>query len=163
MAVGDAHVFPGFLTPVLTQLSFQSHRLLFSHASAEVRGENTPERKFGSTGSRTHNHQVMSPTLSPVIRPGGVTVQYHAFARARIYLISIIALQKYFQYFDQTFQRNQSVATTHGVIVTQVWLSGFMYNRPSHCTFAVLTKKKNFFLNKLRISYTKQTYECHLF
>ena len=36
MAVGDAHVFPGFLTPVLTQLSFQSHQLLFSHASAEV-------------------------------------------------------------------------------------------------------------------------------
>ena len=29
MAVGDAIVFPGFLTPVLTQLSFQ---LFFSHA-----------------------------------------------------------------------------------------------------------------------------------
>ena len=44
MAVGDAHVFPGFLlTPVLTQLSFQNHRLLFSHALAEVRGENTPK------------------------------------------------------------------------------------------------------------------------
>ena len=38
------HTFPGFLTPVLTQISFQSHRLLFSHASAEVRGENKPER-----------------------------------------------------------------------------------------------------------------------
>ena len=46
MAVGDVHVLPGFLTSVLTQLSFQSHRLLFSHASAEIRGENTPERKF---------------------------------------------------------------------------------------------------------------------
>ena len=45
MAVGNTHVFPGFLTPVLTQLSFQSERLLFSHASAEVRGENKPERK----------------------------------------------------------------------------------------------------------------------
>ena len=45
MAVGDAHVFPGFLSPVLTQLSFQSHGLFFSHASAEVRGENTPIRK----------------------------------------------------------------------------------------------------------------------
>ena len=43
MAVGDAYVFPGFLTPVLTLLFFQSHRLLFSHASADVRGENTPE------------------------------------------------------------------------------------------------------------------------
>ena len=37
MAVGDTHAFPGFLTPVLTQLSFQSHGLLFSQATAEVR------------------------------------------------------------------------------------------------------------------------------
>ena len=59
IAVGDAHVFPGFLKPVLTQLSFQSHRLLFSHASAEVRDGNMPERKFASTGYRTHNQQVM--------------------------------------------------------------------------------------------------------
>ena len=57
MVICDAHVFPGFLTPVLTVLSFQSHRLLFSHALAEVRGENTPERKFASTGYRSHNHQ----------------------------------------------------------------------------------------------------------
>ena len=71
MAVGDAHVFPGFLTPVLTQLSFQSHRLLFSQASAEVRGENTPERKVASTGDRTRNHQVMNPTRSPLSHPGG--------------------------------------------------------------------------------------------
>ena len=42
MAVGDAYVFPGFLTPVLTQISFQSHRLIFSHASAEARGEKAP-------------------------------------------------------------------------------------------------------------------------
>ena len=44
MAVGDAHVFPGFLTPVLTQLFFPKPQT-FSHASAEVRGENTPESK----------------------------------------------------------------------------------------------------------------------
>ena len=36
MAVGDARVFPGFLTAVLAQLSSRTHRLL---ASAEVRGE----------------------------------------------------------------------------------------------------------------------------
>ena len=71
MAVDDIHVFPGFLTPVLTQLSFKSHRLLFSHASAEVRGENTPERKFASIRDRTQNHQIMSPTLSPLSNPGG--------------------------------------------------------------------------------------------
>ena len=70
MAVGDAHVFLGFLTPVLAQLSFQSHQLLFSHASAEVRGENILERKFASTGSGTHNHQVISPTHSLLSYPG---------------------------------------------------------------------------------------------
>ena len=42
MAVGDAQVFPVFITPVVTQLSFQSQRLLFSQAS-EVRGRNTLE------------------------------------------------------------------------------------------------------------------------
>ena len=70
MAAGDAHVCPGFLTPVVTQLSFQSHRLLFSHASAEVRGKNMPERKFTSTGDVIHNHQVMSPTRSPLRHRG---------------------------------------------------------------------------------------------
>ena len=62
--------------------SFQSHRLLFSHASAEVRGENTPERKVASTGDRTHNHQVMSPTRSPLSHPGGEkTLGKDVFAR----------------------------------------------------------------------------------
>ena len=61
----------GFLTQVLTQLSFQSHQLLFSHASALVIGENTPERKFALTRSPTHNHQVMSLTRSPLSHPGG--------------------------------------------------------------------------------------------
>ena len=71
MAVGDTHVFPGFLTPVLTQVSFQSHRLLSSHASAEWKGDNTPKRKFASTGSRTHKHQVMSTTRSALSHPCG--------------------------------------------------------------------------------------------
>ena len=66
MAVGETHVFPGFLTPVLTQISFKSHRLLFSHASAKARGENMLERNFALTGSQTHNHQVMSLTRSPL-------------------------------------------------------------------------------------------------
>ena len=70
MAVGDAYVFPGSLTPVLTPLFFPK-RLLFSHASAEVTGEYTPERKVASTGDRTHNHQVMSQTRSPLSYPGG--------------------------------------------------------------------------------------------
>ena len=64
MAVGDAYVFPGFLTPVLTQLFFPKPPTTFltcfcrgerrfSHASAEVRGENTPERKVASAGSNS--------------------------------------------------------------------------------------------------------------
>ena len=50
MVVGDAHVFLGVLTPVLTQLSFQSHRLLFSHASGEVRGEIRPKESSPQAG-----------------------------------------------------------------------------------------------------------------
>ena len=65
MAVGNASLFPG-----LIQLFFQSHRLLFSHASEEVRGKNTPERKFASTESQTHNHLAMSPTPSPLSHSG---------------------------------------------------------------------------------------------
>ena len=70
LVVSDAHVFPGFLTPVLTQLSFQSHQLLFSHASAELIGENTSERKFASNRYQTYKHQVMSPICSPLSHPG---------------------------------------------------------------------------------------------
>ena len=44
MAVGDAHVLPSFLTPVLTQLYFRSHRVLLPHAFAEVRGQSMPEK-----------------------------------------------------------------------------------------------------------------------
>ena len=75
MAVDDARVFPGVLTPVLKQLSFQSHCILFPHAS-EVRGENTPERKFARTGYRTHNNQVMSPTRSPLSHPDGLAYRW---------------------------------------------------------------------------------------
>ena len=69
MEGGDAHVFPGFLTPVLTQLSFQSHQLLFSHASAEVRDENTPEKKnrlnLGSN-SQPPGHESDTLTTEPL-------------------------------------------------------------------------------------------------
>ena len=63
----------GFLTPVLIELFFQSHQLPFLHASAEVRGEKSPERKFASTGDGTHKQQVMNPTRSPRSYPGGAT------------------------------------------------------------------------------------------
>ena len=79
MAVIDAQVFPGFLTLVLTQISFKSHRLLFSRASAEVSGENMPVRNFISTGSQTLNHQVMSSTRSPLSHRGGTTIVQNHF------------------------------------------------------------------------------------
>ena len=62
--------FLAFSHQYYKNFSFQSHRLLFSHATAKVRGENTPKRKVASTGDRTHNHQVMSPTRSPLSHPG---------------------------------------------------------------------------------------------
>ena len=62
--------FLAFSHQYLHNSSYQSRRLLFSHASVEVRGENTPERKFASTGSRSHDHQVISPTCSPLSLPG---------------------------------------------------------------------------------------------
>ena len=57
--------------PTNTTFFFQSHRLLCSHASAGVRDENTPERKFASTGYQTHNHKGTSPKRSPLSHPGG--------------------------------------------------------------------------------------------
>ena len=92
IVVGDTHVFPGFLTPVLTQLSFQSHWLLFSYASAEVRGENMPERNFASTGYRTHNHQFKSSTCSPLCYQGGYleSRKLKAIANNKVYFAEMI-------------------------------------------------------------------------
>ena len=59
MAVSDAHVFPGFLTSVLTQPYFPK-----PHTSAE-------ERKFASTRDQTQNHE--SDTLTTEPRAGPVT------------------------------------------------------------------------------------------
>ena len=73
MAVGDADLFPGFLTPVLRQLFFPKSPTNFLTCSAEVRGEKMPERKFASTGDRTHNHQVMSLGCSPLSHPSRPT------------------------------------------------------------------------------------------
>ena len=66
MAVGDAHVFPDFFHTT-TKATFLSPATdYFSHASAEVWGENMPKRKFALTVDQTHNHQVMSLTHSPL-------------------------------------------------------------------------------------------------
>ena len=94
-AVGDLHVFPGFLTSVLTRLSFQSRRLLFSHASAEVKSENTPQRK--SIRYRTHNHQVTSPTWSLQSRPGISTLVILHSPRWLTWIEPLFYLQNFLQ------------------------------------------------------------------
>ena len=71
MAVGDAHAFPGFLTPVLTQLFFPKLPTTFLACFCRGERRNKPERKVASSGDRTYNHQVMSPTRSPLSHPGG--------------------------------------------------------------------------------------------
>ena len=53
MAVGDAYVFPGFLTPVLTQYFFPKPPTTFSHAYAKVRGEDTPQPGIELTTTRS--------------------------------------------------------------------------------------------------------------
>ena len=74
MVVDDAHEFPGFLTPVLTQLFFPKPPTTFLTCFCRGERQNTPERKVASTGDQTHNHQVMSLTRSPLSHPGGATV-----------------------------------------------------------------------------------------
>ena len=49
------------------KFSFQSHKLLFSHASAKVRGENTPERSRLNRGSNSQppGHESNTLTTEP--------------------------------------------------------------------------------------------------
>ena len=58
MAVGDGHVFPGFLAPVPTNFSVQSHRLLFSHASAAL----SERRKYAGKKSRLNRGSNSQPS-----------------------------------------------------------------------------------------------------
>ena len=67
----------------------QSHRLLFSHALVEVRGKNTPERKFISTGYRTQKHQVMCQTHSSPSHPcGHILLKKNYFVLLKLWKIS---------------------------------------------------------------------------
>ena len=69
MAVGDAHVFSDFLTTVLKQVCFQSQRLLFSGASAEVGGENSKKVRLNLVSNL--QPQVRSLTCSLLSHPVG--------------------------------------------------------------------------------------------
>ena len=71
MAVGDAHVFPGFLTPALTQLFFPKPPTTFLTCFCRGERRKYAGKKVRLNGNQTHNHQVMSPTSSPLSHPGG--------------------------------------------------------------------------------------------
>ena len=64
-------MFPGFLTPVLTQLFFPKPPTTFLTCFCRGERRKFAERKTASTGDQTCNHQVMSLTCSPLSHPGG--------------------------------------------------------------------------------------------
>ena len=89
MAVGDAYVFPGFLTPVLTQLFFPKPPTTFPTGFCRGERRKYAGKKVASAGDRTHSHQVMSPTRSPLSHPGGALIDCMVFKRRS---------QQYFSY-----------------------------------------------------------------
>ena len=66
-------VFPGFVTPVLTQFFFPKPLLLFSHASAEVRGENR------GSNSQPPGHESDTLTTEPPGRGDWETISYNLY------------------------------------------------------------------------------------
>ena len=71
MAVSDAHVFPCFLTPVLTQLFFPKPPTTSLTCFCRGERQKYARQKIRLNRDRTHNHQVMSLTRSPLSHPSG--------------------------------------------------------------------------------------------
>ena len=65
---------------------------------AELRGENTPESKFFSTGDQTHSHQVISPTRSPLSHPGWTDNVGKSFNPLQDYRILAVSKFKAFEH-----------------------------------------------------------------
>ena len=70
MAVGDAYVFPGFLTPALTLLLFPKPPTTFLTCFCRGKRRKYARKKSCLNRDQTHNHRVISPTNSPVSQPG---------------------------------------------------------------------------------------------
>ena len=115
MAVSDAHLFPGFLTPVITLLFFPKPPTTFltCFGSGEMRKH--AGKKSASTGDRTHNHQVMSPTSSPLSHPGEA-----CFIGSPVFLLSC------------------SIACLYLLLCSVVCLSVVMRYRLPVCCYALL-------------------------
>ena len=71
MAVVDAYVFPGFLTPVLEQLFFPKPPTTFLTCFCRGKRRKYASKKVRLNGDQTHNHQVISLTRSPLNHTGG--------------------------------------------------------------------------------------------
>ena len=89
-----------------------------------MRGENTPERKVASTRDQTHNHQVMSPTRSPLSQPGGA-LRFDKNGRKlskreeNTVGKGEIARDEQFLLFPQCFQKACFLGASKGVIVSE--------------------------------------------
>ena len=94
-------MFPGFFTRVLTQLFFPKQPTTFltrfCSGERQKKKKKTPERNVASTGDRTHNHQIMSPTRSPLSHPGGALSSSPSFSckKLRHFVISLLLLNIY--------------------------------------------------------------------
>ena len=94
MVVGGAHVFPGFFKPVLTLLSFQSHRLLFSHAFSRGERQKYLEKKvrlnrISNSQPPGHESDTLTTELPERVelkesRPYGVLLQTYSFQQVTL-------------------------------------------------------------------------------
>ena len=72
------HAFPGFLTPVLTQLFFPKPPITFLTCFCRVARRIYAGKKSRlNRGSNSH-HQVTSPTCSPMSHPGGAKIHVYS-------------------------------------------------------------------------------------
>ena len=128
MAVGDAHVFPGFLTSVLTQLFSLKPPTTF--LTCLSRGE---RRKYPGKTVLLNSHQVMSPTRSPPSHPGGARLESDtaiSFFMSVFYSISFFmsvffSISFFMSVFFSTNQGPYSTAVQFGIFF--VLFSRFFY------------------------------------
>ena len=80
MAVGDTNVFPGFLTPVLTQLFFPKPPTTFLTCFCRGERRKYPGKKVGlNRGSNSQPPIHESDTLTTELRGRGTQRQIHTF------------------------------------------------------------------------------------
>ena len=115
--------------------SFQSHWLLSSNAFAEVRGENMPERKIASNGDQTHNHQVMSLTLTTEPPWQGFPKQVLVFTRLQ------------FKSFENTVGKGEIASNKQFILFPQrflpVWVTFCQFHEIWNCRLQTLSVWKS--------------------